>query len=142
MASDANAGPFLGEQRRRKDRCQGRRSGAVAQHLGLYDAPHSRFETLVLPDTDNRPTSLLEQAVCVAISLLVRQKLPLPPLRIGPRTGPVFNASVPETTVYEDCDLEAGERDVDGSASRPRDRVLNAVTQAERMEHAPEGQFL
>lgn len=105
-----------------------RRSGEVpARPPRLADTLRGSRRLLVLPHPENRPARVCEQQISVPVPGHVLRQLPLPPLAVRPRIGPVLGAGMPEAAVYEDGQPDAGEGDVDGSPPVPRHGHLDPV---------------
>lgn len=71
----------------------------------------------MFPNTNYDPAAFPQGAVYAAIPRPVARDLFAPELRVGFWLGGVFRATVPETAVDEDGDVEQGEDEVGADAA-------------------------
>lgn len=69
----------------------------------------------MFPYADDAPACFFEFVVVPSITCDVAVEFLVPPLPIPLRGGPVFRATVPEATIYEDSDALRREHDVGAS---------------------------
>lgn len=90
------------------------------------------FRVFVLPDSKHRPMKLTQSTIGVYVPLDVRCEFLFPPVSVCSRSGSVFGAHVPETSIDEDGDLMTWENDV-GTAPLEH-RIVDSIAEAASME--------
>lgn len=135
--------------------CVALREGEVggASRLGLCDrslptayddAPNALsglFRVFMLPDPDAHPAGFSQYPVCFAVSFDIALQFRLPVVRVGLRIRGMDRAAVPEASIHKDSNLRGPEDDVRGTAYRFQRTGVYAVSEAHRMDQAPQFQF-
>lgn len=88
---------------------------------------------LVLPHSQHRPAEIPKSFVRAQVSCDVRIELGPPPLGVGPGWDAVLRAAMPEATVNEDGQADAGECDIRTTWQHPH---IDPKTHATSMQLA------
>lgn len=96
---------------------------------------------LVLPHSDCRPTSFLEQSDSFRVPFTGPCELGLPPFGIGHRRRAVFRAGMPKAPVYEDGHICAEEDYVRSASERRQRPSVHPVPQPHSVEFSTQRQF-
>ena len=95
----------------------------------------------MFPDSHCGPVGLFEMVKGLVVSFLVALDLLNPECRVPSRQNAVLGASVPETSVHEDCDLRRPKDDIRASVEIGERPSVNAIPESSFEQRRAQGQF-
>lgn len=96
---------------------------------------------LVLPETENGPSALLEALAGVQVPLAVAPHFRIPVALVSGRWHVVGRTAVPEAPIDEDGESDSGESDVCPPSMVEGQRKVDSIPQAEAVEDPAEFQL-